>query len=388
MRLKSFISFVALIVICISCSTGEKALRTGDYYNATLQSLDRLRSNPDSKKAKAVFRKSYPMAIQYYSRKAESELNAGGAFAATNALNHYSNLQKLADEVDRCPAAEGLVPEILYYNNAVAELKPRAANENYVAGIAKLKTGDMYDAREAYFFFEKTLSIVPMYKDAHILIKNAQEIGTLNVEVESVPVSPSSYRISADFFQTKVFSYLNSKYSRQFVKFYTARQIKESKMSPDEIVQIVFDDFVVGETHTEAVIREVKRDSVVVGTVKMPDGSNRNVYGTVKAKITENKVTLASRCLMNARIISVKNNLVLNQQRFPGEYNWQYVWGNFNGDERALTKPELDMCNRRMIPAPSPNALFEELANQVYSQLAGWLDRQYSTNRYTALRKY
>ena len=60
--LRTLIFSVLIGLLLISCSTGKKAYERGDYYAATIQAVNRLRSNPDSRKALEAVKNSYPMA--------------------------------------------------------------------------------------------------------------------------------------------------------------------------------------------------------------------------------------------------------------------------------------------------------------------------------------
>ncbi|UCE93086.1 MAG: hypothetical protein JSV73_09755, partial [Flavobacteriaceae bacterium] len=56
-------------------------------------------------------------------------------------------------------------------------------------------------------------------------------------------------------------------------------------------------------------------------------------------------------------------------QDFPGEFVWFHEWGQFNGDERALTEEQSLICsNRRINPAP-PQQLFVEFTKPIQQQL-------------------
>jgi hypothetical protein len=56
---------------------------------------------------------------------------------------------------------------------------------------------------------------------------------------------------------------------------------------------------------------------------------------------------------------------------------WQSEWGTFKGDERALTKKQLDICKLREVPPPPPQDLFIEFCKPIYAQVTGNLERFY-----------
>ena len=69
--MKNDLCFLFLFVLTLftGCTSGKKALEQGDYYQSTIQSIERLRKNPDHKKSRYVLEKSYPLAVSYYTDK-------------------------------------------------------------------------------------------------------------------------------------------------------------------------------------------------------------------------------------------------------------------------------------------------------------------------------
>lgn len=93
-----------------------------------------------------------------------------------------------------------------------------------------------------------------------------------------------------------------------------------------------------------------------------------NVYGTVKARFRENTRQVISRGLMSMRIMDAKSNTVVFHEKFPGEFVWVNKWGSFNGDERALTREQLQIANQQPMQPPPPQNLFIEFCKPIYGQ--------------------
>ena len=65
--MRKFIYFFFIgILLLNSCSTGQKSLEQGNYYDAIMKAVDRLSSDPDNRKASQVISEGYPMAVVYY----------------------------------------------------------------------------------------------------------------------------------------------------------------------------------------------------------------------------------------------------------------------------------------------------------------------------------
>ena len=63
---KFYPQFIILILIISACTSGKKSLEQGNYFDAVIKSVDRLRKNPSHGKSKATLRKAYPIAISFY----------------------------------------------------------------------------------------------------------------------------------------------------------------------------------------------------------------------------------------------------------------------------------------------------------------------------------
>ena len=69
------------------------------------------------------------------------------------------------------------------------------------------------------------------------------------------------------------------------------------------------------------------------------------------------------------RIMDTKSNTVVLHDKFPGEFVWINQWGSFNGDERALTREQLQIANQQPMQPPPPQNLFIEFCKPIYTQV-------------------
>ena len=163
------------------------------------------------------------------------------------------------------------------------------------------------------------------------------------------------------------------------MRFYTPTEAEHENLPYiDQYLRIQFDDFVVGETHLVTNIETLTKDSVVVGSVTLEDGSKVDAYNTVKAKLTVNHKEVISNGLLSMRVFDGRTNAVLTHQKFNGEFIWFSEWGSFNGDERALTDEQIKICNSSEVPPPPPQDLFVEFTRPIYSQLVTSINSFYA----------
>ena len=68
-------------------------------------------------------------------------------------------------------------------------------------------------------------------------------------------------------------------------------------------------------------------------------------------------------------VVDAKTNGVLTHKKFTGEYVWVNTWARFNGDERALTNEQLQLCKQREVQPPAVQEMFLEFTRPIYAQL-------------------
>lgn len=358
-----------VIVFLTACSSGKKAYEHGNYYEAVMQSVNRLRQNPDHSKSMEALRNAYPLALENLQTDANNQIASNSPSKWRNAIASYDKINQMYETIRQSPGALKVIPSPKNFYNEIGPLKEKAAEESYNAGIDALMKGTREDAKRAYFNFADAQAFVPGYKDVVEYLDKAKFEATLKVVLEQVAV-PNRYSLSGGFFQDKVEEYLHQNYpDRGFVKFYTPEEIKNIKLAKvDQILRIQFDDFSVGNTTINEKEETVKKDSVKVGEAKV-DGKTIPVYNTVSAKLTTVRKEVLSTGLLSMVVMDAKTNGVLQHKKFSGEYSWVSTWGRFNGDDRALTDQQLAMCKRKEQQPPVPQDLFLEFTRPIYNQL-------------------
>ena len=371
--MRPLFSYILVSLFLFSCTTGRKAYERGDYFAATIKAVNRLRSKPDSGKALNALKESYPMALKYYQGKIDQAFHADLPFKYSGIVDYYEMMNRLSDEVSRCPAALRLFPEVNFYDAELSESRELAAAEHYNAALA-LELENTRDAwLKAYYHYQQADCYVPGYKEVTARLKIARYNATFRVIVEQIRV-PQNYQLSADFFLNQVMEDLTRHRPNDFIELYSPASAERAGLThPDQLLRMNFDEFVIGQIYDKETVKEVSRDSVEVGSVTMPDGTVKKVYNTVRAKLTSYHREIASNGVLDVTIIDLPLNRVTAQRKFPGQFIWYTEWSNFNGDERALSKEQLAMCNSKPVPPPPPQDLFLEFTRPIFSQLSSYL---------------
>ena len=358
-----------LVIVIAGCSSGKKAYERGDYYGAVAKSISRLRQNPDHSKSAQTLREAYPLALDYYETQAKNEIASNSQFKWKNAIQSYEQINSLYEQIKQCPGCLKVVSSPKNYYAEIAPLKEKAAEESYNAGIDALMKGTREDAKRAYFNFVDAQAFVPGYRDVIEYVDKAKFEATVKVILEQIPV-PQRYNLSGGFFQDKVEEYLHQNYTDQdFVKFYTPQEARSTELKvADQILRIQFDDFSVGNTTLREKEETASKDSVKVGETKV-EGKTIPVYNTVKAKLTTYRKEIVSSGIVSMLILDAKTEGVLSHKKFNGQHAWVNSWARFNGDERALTDAQLNLCKQKELQPPATQDLFLEFTKPIYDQL-------------------
>lgn len=274
--------FAVLILIVSACSSGKVAFEKGNYYQAVITSVDRLRKNPDHDKSAETLRQAYPLAVSYYEDRAKTSLASNAAFKWTAVVDSYTTINVMYDEIRRSPGALKVIPNPVNYHTQLQEAKQNAAEENYAAGVLALSMNTRDKAKEAYSLFIKANQFVPDYKDVQKMMEAALWAATVKVLVEPIPVISKNVSVSTEFFNDKVSEYLHTAALNKYVRFFTQQEAQKMNLKPDHILKLEFDEFAVGQVFLYEKEMKLQNDSVVVGTYV-----TQNLTNTGEDKVKE-----------------------------------------------------------------------------------------------------
>lgn len=377
---KHLIYFVLLVSIALSgCTSGKSALKQGDYYNAVLQSVNRLRQKPDHEDAIRVLKEAYPMAVEDIKRDIDRTTASSDQQKWNRVYDHMMRANNLADQIYHCPAAKKVIPYPFEYGISTLEnVKEEAVKELYQNALAFYNVGGRDNAKRAIEICHKLLDFAPGHVQGSRLLQDAEEAATLHIVVEMLPYTHKKYELSDEAFRNEINNHIASldrKY--KYIKVYSPSQAERLDLSPDQVISVDWVNFMVGNTNQKQIERQVtSADSVKVGETTI-NGVTYDVFNKVHAQLNINTMEIISNGKMRIQAKDFATGRTISSHAPAGSYVWHYEWGSFNGDERALNKEEWEICRNKPPVLPSPQFLFTELTKPLYDQTADWFERHF-----------
>jgi len=368
---------VLVLVAFSACNTGRNAYKKGNYYDATVQAVQHLRLKPNSTKAIETIKKSYPMVLEYNQQRIDQVALSESPGKYLTMVEMYTQLNHLADEITRCPAALEAVKPVIYFHEQLGKAKELAAKEQYDEGFRLMQTGLLEDARLAHACFERVKQCKPTYPQIDEMILKAEDSGTLKVVVEQVPVVSLNFQVSAKVFYDRMFYYLKKSVEKKFLLFYQPTDAEQLKIRPHHIIRMQFNDFTVGNVREREVVQEYVSDSVVVGSFTDNAGIKHDVKNVVKASLKTQEREILSKGILEVQVIDFESKQKISNRAFPGEFVWKDSWASYNGDKRALPSDKLKLTEKKPIQPPTPQELFLLFSDPIFSNASSFIGSFY-----------
>jgi hypothetical protein len=365
MKSKTLVLFIALISLLEACSSGKAALKNGNYYEAVLESVTRLRAKPDHKKAKVVLQQSYPLAIDFIQTRIQNGITADDPRKWRNAVEGYNQINNLNTQIKTSLGAMKIITNPVTRFKELAEVKVKAAEESYNDGIQYMLKNTRDDAKLAYFSFKAANEYESGYREVIELMTQAEFNATLRVAYQEINAS----RINYGSLQPIINSL-----QRQFISFRPIEQ--QDTVPPQQYLKIIFNDYRQDarpqfSSRNENLEREVK-----VGEKKGADGKMQDVKEKVTGTITY--YTKTKRAYSNATlsVTDAKSNAFLLNNAVEGNSQWQYTWATFKGDNRAMNADQVNLT-KRTEAAPDDQSLYNQAISNLKTNLSQQLANFY-----------
>lgn len=329
--------FILCTSLFVSCGSGKQAYKHGNYYEAVMGAVQRLRQNPDHKKSKEILSLSYLAAVEFLDTDVKNQISSNANFKYRAAVQDYEQINQLYEAIRTSPGALKVIPKPVNRFKELTDMKNLAAEESYEAGIQSMMKNTREDAKGAYFHFVNANSFAPGYRECIEMMDQAKFNATLKVMVE--PFAQNYYGWN---FESIVYGYNGN----QFVKFYTPQQADEQGIKKaDQYLKVVVNAYREGRPilskRTEAQTDSVKTGEKTVNGKKVP------VYSKVSATMTifEKKVTAHGS--LNLVIGDMDSRTEIRNMEIISEPSWTDSWAIYTGDLRAISSGNKKLIEKR-----------------------------------------
>lgn len=374
MRTLYFLALVGMFLLK-ACSSPKNQFEKGNYEKAVLLSIKKLRKKPSNTKQQAILKAAYAYANQVSEQKIIQFQQQTDRFKWDKIITQYQQMQQLYTELLQCPGCLTVVTAV-DYQQQLNEALAHGAEAYVLAGKAALAIEQKEKAREAYRYFRKAKSYQDNYAGIDEALQKAQSLGTEIVGVSAIPVASKGLELNAAFFQQQLLQLLNQ-LNYRFASFVPLEALQAEGLYPDQVVDLSFDSYTIGQTFLKETRETVVRDSVHIGEIVDSLGTKTKVYGKVEAELQRFEKTIESGGLLNIAIVHPTTQQVLYQQKLPSTFIWTNDWIRYQGDKRALTDQELNLAKNKELLPPPPQELFYAFTQPLFDQTAGILRQRY-----------
>lgn len=376
----SYFSAILLsLALLASCNSSKKLLERGAYYQSVMSAVDKLQRSPNNKKSQNALRKAYPLAVRNFLNEIKKAKSDAVDMPWSMIADSYQSLNNMYEAINASPVARQIVSNPKEYYRQYAEVRENAAAEQYEIAEQLMSLNTREDAKQAYFHYRAADEFQQGYRDVVQKLQDAKAAATLTVLVEMVPVPSRLFQVSADFFYEQVDNHLRELMGRnEFVAFYSDKDARRIGLDqPDQKLTLQFEDFNVGQSRAFQNKETIEMDSVEVGEVTLENGRKRPVMGTVKATLVTRRLEVLSNGILSMTINDGLRNTRIYRDEMPGEFLWFAEWATFQGDERALTEEQLELCELGEATPPQPQEMFVEFTHPIFNDLTQQLNRYY-----------
>lgn len=354
---------ILTLFIVIGCSSGKKAYQRGDYYEAVIRSVERLRHKPDHTKSQESLKLAYPLAIDFIQSQVNSTIASDAPFKWKQAIGYYNQINQLYDQIKTSPAALKVIPNPTSKFSEIADLKKKAAEESYEAGIQSMMKNTRPDAIRAYYLFKEANDFENGIKDVVELQHQAEFNATLRV-VYDEQVYRNEWVV--------VEPVINS-LRLPFTKFYTQEQAQSENTPIHQTMLIEVLGYNEGNPSTTKTENNYT-DSVQ--TEKTIGGKKVKVYEKVTGRSTIYEKRVSAQGIVRITIKEKETLKQLMNNDFTGTGNWSDTWGRCSGDNRAIPERVRKACAKSE-PRPDSQLLLKLARQDALKQIESALSSFY-----------
>lgn len=351
------IIFLFPFLVLIGCYSSRDYYKRGDYYLAVAKSVDRLKQSAKHSKSREVLQQAYPLALQTLEDKSQNLIASHDPFKYKNTLLIYKRINSMYEMIHSSPAALEVIPEPKNYYREIGEMREKAADETYSAGIQAMMKGTRGDSRIAYQYFVEANNFIPRYKEVVEMLVKSEDEATLRMvwEQQSFGMWWSSSEI---IWAIEALPFVELQSRSEYV--YSDDPNKRNV----ELEMKIFVDRYSEDSPSVSSSSENLVDSVKVGEKKGKNGMVP-VMEAIKGTYTEYKKTVESKGTISITITDKKTGSVVFSREYIGHGQWSGTWTKCDGDHRVFKSKNCSSSE----PSPDSSSLRKQAREQIQNEV-------------------
>ena len=97
------------LVLLVACNSSKSLYEQGNYYEAVMRSVEKLRKSPNNKNAREVLASAYPSAVNSFMDQIDNNKNANIPMRYTEEARIYERLNGMYESIQRSPGAKQVI---------------------------------------------------------------------------------------------------------------------------------------------------------------------------------------------------------------------------------------------------------------------------------------
>lgn len=371
------ISTLLLFTSCNSIKRNQRFLAQGNYDQAIELSLRKLERDPQGKNSAihiSLLEQAFAQVVVEDKRRIAFLEQENNPSNSREIYYLYCDLDKR--QLMLRPIQSVVKASLIFenYNTKIIRSKNNFANYLNTEGNRLLNTKNIFDAREAHTFFSDLKNLIPNYPNVDQNINNAHFYGTdfvfVSINNQSGQVIP--FRLVQELLNFNTYGlddfwtvYHNRRENDITYNYGIDLNFKSLQISPERIAE-----------------REFRREKTIKDGWEYVLDRNGNVvkdslgndvkvdkYITVAATINYTEQTKAVAVAGNVLYKDLVRNRVTNSHPLITEFWFENVFARFRGDERALTREDLQYIRNDFFPFPSNPQMILDAGTEIKLRL-------------------
>ena len=392
-----FLTISVVLVACGGVKKTQKAINTGDYYQAMNTAITHLANNKAKKGhqpyvilLEEAFKKNTKRELE---RIAFLEDDENPAHYET-IYNTYSNLRSMQERI------KPLLPLRIYdenrnakfsfknYQDDILDSKDDLSEYLYENATTLLSNAtSKYDYRKAYDDFTYLEEINPGYDDVKLKIEEAHRKGLdfvrVNMINDSDKIIPA--RLEEELLNFNTYG-LNDLWTR-----YHANTM--ANIDYDYEMQVAFRNIDISPEQVQE--KQIIKEKQIKDGYKYLYDNNGNVvrdslgnkikvdrFKTVKCNFYQFTQSKAAQVTGNVSYIDLRTQQQLNSYPLASEFIFEHVYANYDGDKRALDNDLVSLLKLAAVPFPNNEQMVYDAGEDLKARIKNILVRhKFDPNR-------